>query len=337
MTPAIRITVLTYRRPQLLERALRSLTSQTFGGWSAEVLNDDPADERPRAVIAAIGDARIRLDAAAEHRGGTAGFNHAFRSGAEPFAAVLEDDNWWEPGFLAAMLAALEAHPTVELACGNEQIWREYPDGTWRDTGRTARPPGVAPQEVPWRALDACGGALLCNSALVFRTRRAEAWRTPSSIPIDVTEHYRERVIPHPFLLVPATLVNYAETVVTHRSRRPEIWASHQVLLVGSVFALAPAAARGALATALWRRARDAEAPFATTLLHTAACVAEAAALARHARPREKLRHFAARLRHPSTSVAVRRTLVRHAAEWRWLRSGPFAEFMQHSPVDAVV
>src|SRR5882757_6155842 len=106
MTGAVRIHVVTYRRPVLLERALLSLIAQTHQDWSAEVLNDDPGDERVGEIIARLGDPRIRLSSPAVRRGGTANFNHAFRPLAEPFASILEDDNWWEPAFLSTMLAA---------------------------------------------------------------------------------------------------------------------------------------------------------------------------------------------------------------------------------------
>ena len=41
---AIRVYLLTCRRPELLRRALRSLVAQTFTDWVCEVHNDAPDD-----------------------------------------------------------------------------------------------------------------------------------------------------------------------------------------------------------------------------------------------------------------------------------------------------
>jgi len=56
MIAMVRVYVVTYRRPHLLERALRSLLAQSCTAWVAEVLNDDPADARVAELIARLGD-----------------------------------------------------------------------------------------------------------------------------------------------------------------------------------------------------------------------------------------------------------------------------------------
>ncbi len=328
MSAAVRIYVITYRRPHLLERALRSLLAQTHRDWIATVLNDDPADARVAALLGQLGDPRLTLEHPAVHRGGTGNFNYAFRAVAEPFASVLEDDNWWEPGFLAAMLDALARHPAVELACGNERIWRERAGNEWSDTGRTIWPATGGEELFGWQALDKCGGARLCNSSLVFLTAHATKWRTPADIPIEVTEHFRERAVPHPFLLVNAPLVNYAETLSTHRTQGTAIWGGYQTLLVGSVFTLAPAPTRPALARALWQSARNRDPLLTRILLQTGRFVPEASDLWQQGRVPAKLRFLAGALRHPCATCSIQRFRARHTAAWSWLLRGAFADFM---------
>lgn len=324
MTAAVRVTVVTYRRPVLLERALRSLLAQTRPDWAAVVRNDDPDDPRPAAVVARLGDPRITLAPADGRRGGAARFNQAFASGPEPFASLLEDDNWWEPGFLAAMVAALDAHPDVALVCGNERIWREETDGAWTDTGRTIWPTSGAPHLFPWDDADKCGGAKLCNSSLLFRTGPGAAWRTPDDIPVDVTEHFRERLVPHPFLLHPAPLVNYAETLHTHRARGPGLWGQYQVLLVASMFVHRQPDTRLDLAERVWTRVRTTAPQSATTCLATALAEPAARPLLRTARKREILRFALTCLRRPiSTCLNIRAPLL-HPQAWAFLlRTSP--------------
>src|SRR5207244_3257556 len=101
------VYVVTYRRPHLLRRALGSLLTQTFQDWVARVVNDDPSDERVHSSISDLDDPRISLFEPARRRGGAANFNLAFQERACEFGSILEDDNWWEPGFLESMVAAL--------------------------------------------------------------------------------------------------------------------------------------------------------------------------------------------------------------------------------------
>lgn len=328
MTPVARIYVVTYRRPHLLRRALKSLILQTRTDWVAEVLNDDPEDDRVDSLVAELGDSRVQLSKPPLRRGGTGNFNYAFRSVAEPFAAILEDDNWWQPDFLADMVSALQRHPDVALGCCNERIWVEQTDGSWVDTGRNVWPLTGGEQLFEWKPSDKCGSAKLCNSALLFRTSKAESMQTPSEIPIDVTEHFRERVVPHPFLLVNKPLVNYAETRDTHRSRDGTTWSMYQVMLIGSVFALAPSGCRKQLAMSLWRRSREGQPLFATALLSTAWFVPDARALWAEAGLGDKMRFAAHALRRWQSMLALRHALIKREAEWQWLLQGPFAKLI---------
>jgi Glycosyl transferase family 2 len=277
-TPLVAIYVVTYRRPHLLRRALGSLLTQTFGDWVAHVINDDPSDERVHSLIRDLDDPRISLFEPGKRRGGAANFNLAFQERACEFGSILEDDNWWEPGFLESMLAALRSQLEIEIACGNERIYREQPDGQWTDTGSIIWPDC----QDAFYSTDietACGSAKLCNSALLFRTRRSHAWRTPDDLPIDVTEHFRERVLPQPIRLVGAPLVNYGETMVTNRRTGGTLWADYQCLLIGSCFASTPPRLREQLACRLWTAVTDRRSPRATGFLMTALAFPEARVL----------------------------------------------------------
>ena len=246
----------------------------------------------------------------------------------EPYASILEDDNWWEPQFLSVMIAALENRPHIALACGNERIWREDKSGAWTDTANTIWPPGDDVNEYPMSALDKCGSARLCNSSLVFRTAEAQQWRTPDEIPVDVTEHFRERVIPHPFILVHAPLVNYAETLHTYRTQGPGLWGEYQALLIGSVFQLAAPSVRRDLARRLWADTRTQSPQRGTVLLGIGLAQRSARELWNHAFPGEKFRFLLSTIRHPVATIGLFQARSRHASAWNFLLSGSFADFM---------
>ncbi len=316
----VRIHVVTYRRPHLLHRALNSLVLQSEPSWVAEVLNDDPDDERVKNVIDQIGDPRIVLSEPCVKRGGTGNFNYAFRTLDEPFASILEDDNWWEPDFLATMCKALDQHRETQLAVGNERIWVERNDGSWEDCRRTIWLQTHGVSLFPWRMEDKLGSAKLCNSSMLWRTTYAGEWRTPDTIPIDVTEHFRERVVPHPVLLVHDPLVNYAETLKSYRdSSRASAWGMYQVMLIGSSFAVMDATERLRCAEILWKRARRNERVLATALITTGLAVPAARVLWRLSTLRERCRWLLTFVRRfPQTRLALRGASTPNAA-WHFL------------------
>lgn len=324
----VRIHVVTFRRPHLLERALKSLISQTCTSWVCEVLNDDPADCRVAELIDRIGDSRIRLSLPQIKRGGTGNFNYAFRRIDEPFTTILEDDNWWEPSFLDVMLNVLSKNANATAACCNERVWRECKDGSWVNTKATIWPISDVVKEFPFRLSDKCGSAKICNSAMLYRTNNPCDLQTPASIPIDVTEHFRERIIPHPIILVYSPLVNYAETLTTHRSQ-DSTWAVYQNLLIASVFILSDDHQRRLLADELWQRARS-EQPFLKTALLAVGCsYKEGRILWRQGSVFEKMRYLMHVVRHPVSAFTVFRSRSSRSKELQWLLNGAFAEFVR--------
>lgn len=322
----VRVTVVTFRRPHLLKRALESVLAQTHRAWTVEVVNDDPDDHEPSRIVSTLDDSRITILNRERRAGGAVNFNHAFRPGPEPYAALLEDDNWWEPAFLETMIAALEAHPRATLITGNERIWEEQAGGAWIDTRRTLRPAQDRVREQPLRALDKCGGAILCNSAVVWRPAAMPSFATPPSMPVDVTEHYRERLIPHPFLLHDLPLVNFAVTLTTNRSSNGEDWTVQQLLLTASVFASLPPSRRPRLAQALWQRTRSRDTVAQTMLLLAGWIFPEAHTLWRSGTVAEKLRLALHLLRHPAAYGRYRRIRHDHDDLWSFLCSGTVAD-----------
>ena len=229
MPDRVRVFVTTYRRPALLARALTSLRKQTLTDWICELHNDDPTDPAPAELVAQLGDARIKLVTHARNLGALETFNLVFRATVEPFYTLLEDDNWWEPRFLEALVAALEQRPTVTVAWCNQRIWRESADGSWSDTGDFVRPDhqGSGPQLVPWGQPRQALGAVHSNGAMVVRSRPGEMFPV-TKVPFTGVELARERQLPHPLLYVPEPLAHYALTRQTARANERSDWFGFQ-------------------------------------------------------------------------------------------------------------
>lgn len=314
----IAVFVVTYRRHEMLRRALSSVLAQTHSNIVVKVVNDDPDDAEVGRIVDEQADARVRLFRPVERRGATRNFNLMFQDAEASFVSLLEDDNWWEPSFLAEMLRPL-VESDHDLIVGNERIWRELPDGGWADTGRTlvdfrdVRTSSLRPEDI-------CGSARLCNSAMLVRIRPDRNFCTPETIPVDVTEHFRERLFGREVLFLGNPLVNYAETLSTARSTRGDRWSALQYILIGSVFVAANGRrARTELARRLWADCPSATSPRAVTLIGAGLAIREARVLLRVA-PKAAIARFAASLvKSPGKIVTSMRCRAAHEQELDFL------------------
>ncbi|WEK05805.1 MAG: glycosyltransferase [Candidatus Devosia phytovorans] len=119
----------TYKRPAALRRALYSMIEQSWQNWVCDVYDDDP-DQAARAVVTAIGDARIRYTANTPQLFASRNIDHCF-SAENPhdaeFFCVVEDDNFILPEFCAANIALIRDQG-VEVVLRNQYF--EYASGT---------------------------------------------------------------------------------------------------------------------------------------------------------------------------------------------------------------
>ena len=114
------LTVLipTYRRPRLLERAVRSVLGQEYPHVRACVFDNASGDETA-SVIARLQaqDERVRYHCHAENLGIAANFEHALASVETPLFSILCDDDFLLPGFAGAAVEAFTRYPDAAMAC----------------------------------------------------------------------------------------------------------------------------------------------------------------------------------------------------------------------------
>jgi len=317
----IRVYLLTCRRPKLLRRSLGSLLAQTCTDWACELHNDAPDDDGPARAIAdlAPGDSRFTYHHHDPPWGAVGSFNHCFRGGPETYAALLEDDNWWEPELLAALRSALEDRPEVALAWSNMRIWRENDDASWTDTGNTVWPVGAAPRQFAWPVLLQAFDALHSNGAMMFRRPSGAPATVPDGTPFAIIEPVRERAISGRLLLVPQVLANYAQTRRSARSAERLLWAEGQLLLAASFLEEVPLTAEAwDELPGLLRRSAPGRASL--LLLLALAGVRRREILSRVS-PGDAARFaysFAGNLRTNVRALGFRKT---HARLWAWLRA----------------
>lgn len=117
------VRVPTYKRPDLLKRALESLIAQTYKNWQAIVLDDSPLQEA-KAVIKALNDDRIIYKPHPRNLGRTKNIDYAFQSNSyinAEYAFVLEDDNYLFPDFIAENIKSINQNK-VNIVLRNQEV-----------------------------------------------------------------------------------------------------------------------------------------------------------------------------------------------------------------------
>lgn len=318
----------TYRRPRLLERAADSLRRQTFEDWVCEVHNDAPDDDSPGRLLKRMNDPRFTLEQHPRNLGGTATFNLFYRATAEPFFSILEDDNWWEPEFLAAMLATAERHPDAAVLWSNMRIWRERPDGTFADSGTCIHPAGVddRPVRVKWGADRQIMSAIHSNGAALHRSHAGLNYQIPH-VPFAAIEMFRERVFPHPLLFVRRPLANYSITLQSERSNNRAEWAEAQTVLTATF--LKHAEYDNAHLATIWATARAQQPPVTSVLLLAGLVDPACRPVLRHAHSVDWLRLARGAIRHPEVPLRVLRSRHLHPEWWMFLERHTRSRFAE--------
>jgi GT2 family glycosyltransferase len=117
--PTITTIIPTYRRPQLLRRAIRSVLAQTYENVIVRVYDNASGDETS-AVVAELAaqDPRVRYHCHPENIGSGANFIYGMERVETPYFSFLSDDDVLLPEFYASALESLEAYPDAIFAAG---------------------------------------------------------------------------------------------------------------------------------------------------------------------------------------------------------------------------
>jgi glycosyltransferase involved in cell wall biosynthesis len=112
VTPEITAIVPSHNRRDFLRLTLRSVLSQRGVNLEVIVVDDGSSDD-VAAVVAALGDGRIRLIRHERSTGVSTARNHGAEAARSDWLAFCDDDDLWSPHKLARQLAAAaDAHRT---------------------------------------------------------------------------------------------------------------------------------------------------------------------------------------------------------------------------------
>jgi glycosyltransferase involved in cell wall biosynthesis len=112
MDPSVSIVITTYNQAAFIEATVRSALAQTYPRCEVIVVDDGSSDETPERLATFGSTIRyIRQD----NRGVAGSRNTGIRQATGELLAFLDGDDIWEPGKIAAQVAAYQAHPRSGL------------------------------------------------------------------------------------------------------------------------------------------------------------------------------------------------------------------------------
>jgi glycosyltransferase involved in cell wall biosynthesis len=144
VNPDVSVVIPSKDRADIVERAIQSCLSQEGVGIEVIVVADGSSTEQSKTyadIVGRIGQPSVRLlyDAAANGPG--AARNRGIDVARGRHLAVLDDDNVFLPGMLAAQHALISGHDDVIAVCGMEVV---TPDGRTH----TEHPGSMAPRSI---------------------------------------------------------------------------------------------------------------------------------------------------------------------------------------------
>ncbi len=115
----ISVIIPTHNRAELLPRALDSVLAQTLAPQEVILVDDGSTDGTEALMASRYPSVRYLKQA---NRGVSAARNRGIKEARGEWIALLDSDDAWLPGKLAAQLEALTAYPGHRL-CHTEEIW----------------------------------------------------------------------------------------------------------------------------------------------------------------------------------------------------------------------
>ncbi|WP_159882553.1 glycosyltransferase family 2 protein [Paenibacillus puerhi] len=112
---AVTVVMPTYNRARYLRLAIESVLAQTYGDFELLVL-DDGSTDRTQKLVERYEDPRIRYFRHRVRLGMASNWNFGVEHSRGRYIAFLHDDDEWEPGFLNAMVQALDCEPEASVA-----------------------------------------------------------------------------------------------------------------------------------------------------------------------------------------------------------------------------
>ena len=148
--PRVAIIVRTKDRPRFLDRALRSISSQTLTEWECVIINDGGDPAGVDAMVARVPEAfreQVRVLHRQESHGRWASANAGVTMTTAPYLVLHDDDDSWHPSFLAEAVRYLDSEKNAArggVVSKIEIVWEKVEGGDYVELGREIFQPHLA-------------------------------------------------------------------------------------------------------------------------------------------------------------------------------------------------
>jgi glycosyltransferase involved in cell wall biosynthesis len=107
----------TFGQPRFLVEAIESVLAQNLTAWRLTISENGPGSAAVAAAVRPfLSDPRVRYVTTGRNLGPAANWTRLIRTGRAPYVALLNDDDLWDPGFLARRVGFLEEHRECAFA-----------------------------------------------------------------------------------------------------------------------------------------------------------------------------------------------------------------------------
>ena len=152
--PRVTVVTRTRNRPLMLKRAVQSVGAQSFQDLELVIVNDAGSTEPVESALESAPEwlrERTTVVTNETSHGREAALEDGLAASSCEFFAIHDDDDSWEPGFLAACVEHLDAHPGHGAVATRCDLVAE----TVTEDGLTELKRGVlAPDKESWTLLD---------------------------------------------------------------------------------------------------------------------------------------------------------------------------------------
>lgn len=142
--------ITTYKRPQLLKRAVNSILQQTHTDFQVCVYDNASGDETEEIMNALVKkDSRVKYHKHPENIGMMANYEYGLSRVKTPYFSFLSDDDYFLPNFFTTALNGFKKHPEAAFsACGvlavdENDLIVANPLSNWKRNGLFQVPEGL--------------------------------------------------------------------------------------------------------------------------------------------------------------------------------------------------
>jgi glycosyltransferase involved in cell wall biosynthesis len=120
--PVVSVLVTVYMRTQFISSALESVLNQTFRDYEIIILDDSGNSICKDICKHFLGMGHVRYQANSQTLGVACSLRNGINDSKGEFVAILNDDDLWEPDFLASLLPPLQADSRRVLAFSDHSL-----------------------------------------------------------------------------------------------------------------------------------------------------------------------------------------------------------------------